>query len=49
MWQVNGRSKTTYEHRINCDRYYVRRWSLALDLQIMFRTIPAVMKFDETA
>lgn len=49
MWQVNGRSKTTYQHRINCDRYYVRRWSLALDIQIMFKTIPAVMKFDETA
>lgn len=49
MWQVSGRSKTTYEHRINCDRFYVRRWSIALDIKIMFRTIPAVLKFDETA
>jgi len=49
MWQVNGRSKTSYAHRINCDRYYVRRWSVALDCRILFKTIPAVMKFDETA
>jgi exopolysaccharide production protein ExoY len=49
MWQVNGRSNTSYAHRVNCDRYYVRRWSVALDCKILFKTIPAVMKFDETA
>ncbi len=49
MWQVSGRSNTSYAHRVKCDRYYVRRWSVALDLRILFRTIPAVMKFDETA
>lgn len=49
MWQVNGRSRTSYAHRVNCDRYYVRRWSVALDCRILFKTIPAVMKFDETA
>jgi exopolysaccharide production protein ExoY len=49
MWQVNGRSKTSYTHRVNCDRYYVRRWSLMLDMRILFRTIPAVLKFNETA
>lgn len=49
MWQVNGRSNTSYAHRVKCDRYYVRRWSVALDFNILFKTIPAVMKFDETA
>jgi exopolysaccharide production protein ExoY len=49
MWQVNGRNRTSYAHRVNCDRYYVRRWSVALDCRILFKTIPAVMKFDETA
>ncbi len=49
MWQVNGRSNTSYAHRVKCDRYYVRRWSVALDFKILFRTVPAVMKFDETA
>ena len=49
FWQVSGRSSTTYAHRVNCDRFYVRRWSAALDLWIMMRTIPAVLRFDETA
>lgn len=49
MWQVSGRSNTTYAHRINCDRFYVRRWSFALDMLILLRTIPAVMRTDDTA
>jgi exopolysaccharide production protein ExoY len=49
MWQVNGRSNTSYAHRVNCDRYYVRRWSVALDFGILFKTIPAIIKVDETA
>lgn len=49
MWQVNGRGNTSYAHRVKCDRYYVRRWSVALDFRILIKTIPAVMKFDETA
>jgi len=49
FWQVSGRSNTTYAHRINCDRFYVRRWSLALDFMIMLRTIPAVLRFKETS
>lgn len=49
VWQVNGRSNTTYAHRVNCDRYYVRRWSLLLDIIILFRTIPAVLRVKDTA
>ncbi len=49
FWQVSGRSNTTYTHRINCDRFYVRRWSLMLDLMILLRTIPAVLRFKETS
>lgn len=49
LWQVSGRSNTSYAHRVKCDRYYVRRWSIALDFRILFKTVPAVMKFDETA
>jgi exopolysaccharide production protein ExoY len=48
MWQVGGRSTTSYAHRVNCDRYYVRRWSLMLDVVIMLRTIPAVMRFRDS-
>ena len=49
IWQVSGRSNTTYAHRINCDRFYVRRWSFGLDMMIILRTIPAVMRFRDTA
>lgn len=49
LWQVNGRSNTSYDHRIECDRFYVNNWSLALDFNILFRTVPAVLKFNETS
>jgi exopolysaccharide production protein ExoY len=48
IWQVGGRSTTSYAYRVNCDRYYVRRWSLMLDIVIMLRTIPAVMRFRDS-
>ena len=49
MWQVSGRSNTSYAHRVRCDRFYVRRWSFALDILILLRTIPAVMRVNDTA
>jgi exopolysaccharide production protein ExoY len=48
LWQVTGRSSTTYETRISCDAYYARMWSLALDSKIIIVTIPAVL-FSEDA
>jgi len=44
LWQVSGRSDITYEDRVLMDMYYVRNWSLWLDLQLLFQTIPAVLK-----
>jgi exopolysaccharide production protein ExoY len=49
IWQVSGRSNTTYAHRVKCDLFYVRRWSMLLDLAIMLRTVPAVMRTRDTA
>jgi exopolysaccharide production protein ExoY len=49
LWQVSGRSNTTYAHRVKLDRVYVRRCSLLLDLGILLRTLPAVLKVSETA
>lgn len=43
LWQVSGRSDTTYQQRIDFDLYYINNWSLGLDLLIMARTIPAVL------
>jgi Undecaprenyl-phosphate galactose phosphotransferase WbaP len=46
MWQVSGRSRTTYEQRVLYDVYYVRNWSLWLDLYILIRTIWVVLSRD---
>jgi Undecaprenyl-phosphate galactose phosphotransferase WbaP len=39
LWQVSGRSDTSYEQRVNLDVFYVRNWSVWLDFCILFRTI----------
>jgi lipopolysaccharide/colanic/teichoic acid biosynthesis glycosyltransferase len=44
LWQVSGRSDMSYEERVRLDMYYVRNWSIWLDLQLLFQTIPAVIK-----
>jgi undecaprenyl-phosphate galactose phosphotransferase len=43
LWQVSGRSQTSYAHRVQLDVRYVRNWSLLWDLSILLRTIPAVL------
>jgi exopolysaccharide production protein ExoY len=43
LWQVTGRSSTSYETRISCDVYYARMWSLSLDSKIIMVTIPSVL------
>lgn len=44
MWQVSGRSDVSYEERIRLDMQYIRNYSIWLDLMILFRTIPAVLR-----
>ena len=46
LWQVSGRSRTTYERRVTLDEFYVRNWSIWLDLYILLRTIPVVLLGD---
>ena len=43
LWQVSGRSDTTYDRRVQLDVWYVRNRSLWLDIAILFRTLPAVL------
>ena len=43
LWQVSGRSDVTYAERVRLDMYYIRNWSIWLDLQLLFQTIPAVL------
>lgn len=42
LWQISGRSDTTYAERIRLDCDYVRNWSLVRDLRIILLTIPAM-------
>ncbi|WPP03290.1 sugar transferase [Methylocella tundrae] len=42
LWQISGRSNTTYRRRVACDACYAKHWSLALDAQILIRTLPVV-------
>lgn len=44
LWQVSGRSSTTAEEAVRLDLRYVDRWSLQLDLLILLRTLPAVLR-----
>ncbi|GAA0535122.1 undecaprenyl-phosphate galactose phosphotransferase [Rhizomicrobium palustre] len=43
LWQVSGRSETTYSRRVFLDSCYVRNWSLWADVVILFSTIPSVL------
>jgi exopolysaccharide biosynthesis polyprenyl glycosylphosphotransferase len=44
LWQVSGRSDISYDDRVRLDMYYIRNWSIWLDLQLLFQTFPAVLK-----
>jgi exopolysaccharide biosynthesis polyprenyl glycosylphosphotransferase len=44
LWQVNGRSDLSWEESVRLDLRYVENWSLILDLQILWKTWPAVTR-----
>jgi lipopolysaccharide/colanic/teichoic acid biosynthesis glycosyltransferase len=44
QWQVSGRSDVSYEERVQMDMHYIRNYTIWLDLFILFRTIPAVLR-----
>jgi len=46
IWQVNGRSNTSYEDRMRYDLEYIDNWSLLLDFKLLLKTMPAVLKGD---
>jgi undecaprenyl-phosphate galactose phosphotransferase len=43
LWQVSGRSDTTYHHRIRLDMWYIMNWSLWLDIFILIKTFKVVL------
>jgi lipopolysaccharide/colanic/teichoic acid biosynthesis glycosyltransferase len=44
LWQVSGRSQLPFSKWLELDLAYIDRWSLGLDLKILAKTIPAVLK-----
>jgi lipopolysaccharide/colanic/teichoic acid biosynthesis glycosyltransferase len=44
LWQIRGRSSIPFEQWMELDLQYIDKWSLWLDLEILMRTIPAVLK-----
>ena len=46
LWQVSGRSTTTYSKRIACDTFYSNNWSMSLDAKIVIVTLPALLATD---
>lgn len=43
LWQVSGRNDVTYDERVQLDVWYVRNWSIELDIQILIKTILVVL------
>ena len=43
LWQVNGRSNTSFDHWVRLDLHYIDNWSLSLDMVILLKTVPAVL------
>jgi exopolysaccharide biosynthesis polyprenyl glycosylphosphotransferase len=44
LWQVSGRSELDFDELVRLDFMYLENWSVFLDLTIMLKTIPAVIK-----
>src|SRR5690606_10927895 len=43
-WQVEGRNQASFEEWVRMDLEYIDRWGLWLDIKLLFKTIPAVLR-----
>lgn len=46
LWQVSGRSDTSYDDRVTLDMNYIHNWSVWMDIKILFRTPLVVLRGD---
>jgi exopolysaccharide biosynthesis polyprenyl glycosylphosphotransferase len=44
IWQISGRSETSFDTWILQDLEYIDKWSIALDMKILYKTIPSVIR-----
>ncbi|HKH75584.1 MAG TPA: sugar transferase, partial [Rubrobacteraceae bacterium] len=45
-WQISGRSNLSFEDMIRLDLYYIENWSLSLDIEIILKTVRAVLRHE---
>jgi exopolysaccharide biosynthesis polyprenyl glycosylphosphotransferase len=43
-WQISGRSNLSFEEMVRLDLYYIENWSLSFDVEIILRTLGAVLR-----
>jgi len=43
LWQVEGRSKTTFDEMVRLDIQYIREWSPSLDVKILLKTVKVTL------
>ncbi|NMB58497.1 MAG: undecaprenyl-phosphate galactose phosphotransferase WbaP [Chloroflexi bacterium] len=46
LWQISGRSNVSYNTRTDLDEYYLRNWSIWMDIHILLRTFWVVLRRD---
>lgn len=46
LWQVSGRSDLSFDEMVKLDLYYAENWTLTVDILIMLRTIPVILKHE---
>jgi lipopolysaccharide/colanic/teichoic acid biosynthesis glycosyltransferase len=44
LWQVSNRNETNFDNWVALDLQYIDSWSFSMDLRILARTIPAVLR-----
>jgi exopolysaccharide biosynthesis polyprenyl glycosylphosphotransferase len=44
LWQVSGRNRLSFDEMVRLDLFYIENWSLRLDLKIMLRTVPVLLR-----
>jgi len=44
LWQIGGRSSISFDRWMELDMEYIDNWSLKMDIEILFQTIPAVLR-----
>jgi exopolysaccharide biosynthesis polyprenyl glycosylphosphotransferase len=47
LWQVSGRNRLPFEEMVRLDLFYIENWSLLLDLRIILRTLPVMLRGDD--